>query len=503
MKNCAIETNYSRLGLMFKKNQNYSDLVNYILDSDSEGYFFNIEEIGTEIKENLSKREGSPPFSIDKFISTFYRISNRYRIDSSHDYFSKPMTELYDNANESMRYMENTLENKLVRLAFIDPSVDKLTVTLDNSVLNANIQEYKNDLFKSLCDYLKEPYTPLYVDKRFNKDSNYHEILDKLSDKFIGEKYTPDVSVYGKLDNPKLKIFNNAVILANFDSLVESKFNNIVSVNPYNKGSLNQSLNTLHYGIEFKGLSTTFWKESSHSEDAAEKYSSDFMKMLSGTIPLLDINGKELPDQSLGMKRIYLVAGLVKEIAATNKELPVFHHNPKGALKEYLKTLSNDKKLTYKATVQSLYRYLYHPKTGVVGLIEGAKKANPDAATSIIDIEGIIAHQLNNCVTPIYGIYSIVDGEDEKRVLNLLDKELKGDEIRSKISKSIIDTRHIFRNRIKIGKEITIDSNVLNLESTVPSDIRKIINNLTKFIRNYSALIVEFGKKFKMSLIQE
>lgn len=506
MSICNIPQDVRRLSIDFtESNGDYGLLANQILENQSSGYFYNIAEVADKIENQLLKGEQVSPFSKQHLINTFHNVLNNNKIFSKHEFFDKPIIDLYKNGNEAMQYMINSFEKELVKIAFIDPeaSVD-LRITLNDSVLNNKTNNFKNKLFKSLFDHLassshfkKEykniPFVELFTDKRFNTDSNYHKIMNDIA--ILFKDYNTNISIYNDVNLVSLDVYNAAIMLTNFDKLIESKFSNILSVNQYNTGALTNPPYTFQYMQEFKGISTTYWRRDSHDQEGAENYASNFMKMLAGNIALLDIDGVPIKNQYLGMNRVYLIAALVKSLNNSPETLENFQDNPKEGLRTFLEILIGKKKLEHFSAVNSLYDYLYGKK-GVVKIINSAKLNYPDLAPSIIDIEAIIAHQLNNNIAPTYGIYSNKEG---KKLLNLVDRESKGDEIMDAIVKHIMTVTDDFkklkivsRSELKTSLiyfngnivDTTYKSNLATINSLVSDltgvDITPTIRNLIK-----------------------
>lgn len=506
MNICNIPQDVRRLSKDFTESDgNYELISTQILDNTSSGYFYNITEVADKINDQLLKGEQVSPFSKQRLISNFHNVLNNNKVFSKHEFFDKPIVELYKNGNEAMQYMLNSFEKELVKIAFIDPeaSVD-LRITLNDSVLNNKTNNFKNKLFKSLFDYLANhsqfkkkykniPFVELFTDKRFNTDSKYHEVMSDIETLF--KDYSTNVSIYNDNNLITLDIYNAAVALSNFDKLIESKFSNILSVNQYNIGALTNPPYTFQYMQEFKGINTTYWRRDSHEQEGAENYASNFMKMLAGNIALLDIDGVPIKNQYLGMNRVYLIAALVKSLNNSPETLENFQDNPKEGLRTFLEILKGKKKLEHYSAINSLYDYLYGKK-GVVKVINSAKINYPDLAPSIIDIEAIIAHQLNNNIAPTYGIYSTTEG---KKLLNLVDRESKGDEIMDAIVKHVMTVTDDFKKLNIVSKtglknsllyfngnvlDTSYKSNLATINSTVSDltgvDITPVIRNLIK-----------------------
>lgn len=490
MNTCSIQLNVDKLKFLFTRTNNYDDVIKAIFESPNEGYFYNIDEIAETLRKELE--EGKVPFSKSKLINDFYSAFNERKVFSKSEFFDKPILNLYENGAESLNYMYNSFESQLVKISFVDnsPKVDASdAVTIDNSDLNHKIQNYKNSLFKTLFKYAKKQnvegykdikYQDLYVDKRFVSPVLYEKVIKDIETLF--KDYSTNVSIYKERELKTLEVYNAAVILVNFDNIIKEKFNNIISVNRYNFGALSDSINTFHYFQEFKGIKTTTWAKEGHDKEAATNYSSNFIKMLAGVIPLIDLEGKPVANQFLGMDRMYLIGVLIKELNLTSKELNNFQTNPKANLKPFLESLLNKKKLEYMSAVKSLYDYLYG-SGNIVKKIESAKFANRDIAPTIIDIEAIIAHQINNVTEVIYGKY----GKDSKKVLlSLLRKGLKNDELIDSIIRYVTSTKDSFANLSIKGEDITFNSQLLQTESSLAKVIKELTNiDLTQSARSF------------------
>lgn len=496
MSACSITPDYLDLTRLYLQSQNYSELVDNIFQSDSDGYFYNIEEIANTIDKEINEyfrksikggeippfissliekfnlNPGESPFSKYALIAEFNNKFSNNKVKSANEFFSKPFSELYLNGDESLKYMYNNFERNLVRLAFIDDSPIASysdAITIDNVSLNNKIHNYKNSIFKDLYNYVKDnnlleyneiPYQDLYVDNKFVGKDLYQKVMQDISDLFSG--YSTNVKLYNELESAKLDLFNKAVVLSRFDDILGSKFSNIISINTYNKGHLGESINAFHYFLEFKGTKSEYWSKDTHEANSAENYTSSFMKMIAGTIPLLDANGIVIKNQFLGMDRVYLIASNIKQLNIDRLDLYNFQDNPKKYLRFYLDTIRKMENLEIQGAIESLYNYLYG-SSNVVEKIDLAKQFNADIAPSLIDIEAIIAHQINNIIGKKYGKYT-TDPEGEKVILSLVGKATKEGEVMDGIIRHISYSLEEFENlRIKDDGKVTYKGSKIEL----------------------------------------
>lgn len=412
-----------------------SQLVDVIIDQENSGYYFDTDEILETLNEGLGE-----DFPAQSFLNFFENSINNKKVFSNHEFFSKDLHELYVNAPNQMEYMRDSFERELVKIAFIDVDLDENQITLNDSDLNYKIQKYKNKLLKNIFDYIIKidpnfpiEYKELYKEGRYQEDNSYTSLLDTLQTILEGSDL--NLSLYNKSDLEVLDTFNSAVILANFDALIEKNFKSIVSINQKNYGTLTNPIDNFHYFTEFKGSYTEYWARDSHESSSVENYSSDMVKTIVKTIPLYDASGKKVDGQYLGMDRLYYIGAVLKtynKISSTN-----FQNDPKGKLKEFLKKLQEVKQIEYLGAVNSLYEYLYGMDGQIANVIESVKTNNPEIASKIIDIEALMAHSINNMSPLIYAKYST---DANKIVLDLVQRETKSDEIAESIVKHIISS---------------------------------------------------------------
>lgn len=425
-----------------------SQLVEIITDQENSGYYFDTDEILETLNKGLGEN-----FPTQSFINFFENSINNKKVFSQHEFFSKDLQELYKNAPNQMEYMKDSFERELVKIAFIDVDLFENQITLNDSDLNFKIQKYKNRLLENIYKYIIKvnpnysiEYKELYKEGRYQENTSYKQLLDKLQT--LLQDNDLDLSLYDKNSLEILDTFNSAVILANFDSLIDKNFKSILSINQKNYGTLTNPIDNFHYFTEFKGSYTEYWARDSHESSSIENYSSDMIKTIVKTIPLYDAIGRRVDNQYLGMDRLYYIGAVLKTYNKNNSDN--FQNNPKQKLKEALEQLQEIKQIEYLGAINSLYEYLYGMDGQIASVIESVKNNNPEIAAKIIDIEALIAHSINNMSPLVYATYST---DKNKIVLDLVQRETKSDEISESIVKHIISNpKNLSKYQIKDSK---------------------------------------------------
>jgi len=239
------------------ENLSESSIVDIIIDQENSGYYFDTNEISKIITRRLGGE-----YPIQSFINFFENSINNNKVFSKHEFFSKELQELYKNVPNQLEYMKNSFKRELVKIAFIDVNAEQ-KITLNDSHLNEKVQNYKNKLLKNIYDYIISitpsyplEYRELYKNGRYQSNNSYNQLLNDLAVLMNGV----DLDLSTK-DVESLKIlnsYNSAVILSNFDSLINDNFRSIVSVNQKNYGALTNPVDNFHYFAEFKGSYTEY-----------------------------------------------------------------------------------------------------------------------------------------------------------------------------------------------------------------------------------------------------
>jgi hypothetical protein len=480
MSICAIPFAEGKIRRGFEKDSSYWNAAKEFLSSNDEGYFYNPKTAAKAIE----RRKGITPFLPSKFEAAVGSVHHNTATLTHNEYFSKDLSDLFEGSVDAQPYMLNGFEQKLIKSTSID--LDNETLTIDNSDLNARIQGYKNDLFRLVFDYvekykdIKSEFIPLYDGKRFIEDSKFNTVLNELAEIFKNKEYSPkNKSIYKASEVAVLDVFNAGIILSNFDTLIEDRFNNILSVNQTNFGKLNNPLHAFHYFLEFQGMKTVYWNKSEeHSQEGVEQYASSFIKVIASTIPLLDIDGKPIPNQYLGLNGISLIAGLIKD---HNNKTPGdidYQQNPKKYLSKFLVQLRKSGDITYESKVNSLFQYLKKVKN----ITEDKLTENPSLVADIMDIEAVIAHQINNSVAPTYSIHTVSNDPkiDKKKLIALVGRDFQGGDVKKQLLDTVLQNKNLYSN-LKVKGDIVTTSkgNVINNINKPDTGEIKLLTNLT------------------------
>lgn len=254
-------------------------------------------------------------------------------ISNVHSNFTTPnISTLFYTLHVASQYFRQSINNKIMSAVYIgDP---KLKVYPNNNAdLNKNINNLKNDLFKTIIDFLvaeggfnKDDYydgeifkTNLFKNGIFNKqvyEKEYLKIIKAIEEKLLGkEDYIIYESTGQKIPNLKGSIlnararkqfdaYNAAVLLLNFDAVIATTFKDILSVNPTAFNSFDTPVEGFKYTKKVKGLVNNFWLTDNMSSDGVDKIQDKLTHNLVSMIPYYD-RKNETNGLFLDMKDLY------------------------------------------------------------------------------------------------------------------------------------------------------------------------------------------------------
>ena len=469
---------------------------------------FSNEEFTQIVSDNILKQKKllNPKFSnvlmgeVSKIVE---QISKKSYATISKQFTAKndDFSSLFFKSNIAYNYMQNSFKENMLKTCFINKEVGKLITT--DSELNNFILEYKNELFEKLKNYIGNTSTEkLYDDNYAVNEELYNQVFNAI-DK--SDLINTDLNV-NPLDlinvNKKLDPYNAAIILNNFDNLVNKLFDGIINTEFTYKGFLENGSDKNKYTLTGSTIQSLFWAQENDASKDSGIYSSNLMKMISATIPITDINGDIIQGQYLGMNNIYKIATLLKkvEIEAKLKNIEGFTsfiENPKKMLEYYLKN-TNDFGLLRdnKQILDSLYKYLYD-NTPINGkpnkslqkiqdeFISTKNKGNGNL-TNNIDLIGLFAFELMKNVSPEYRSYN----KGELKTINLASqdevtggvKSLIGLTIREHLNPSEnnpFDLQFIKINGVEISKDNIKNLTIQDIDSNEFKQYFKSITGLT------------------------
>src|ERR1035437_2155661 len=278
---------------------------------------------------------------VDKINKKSYTtISKKFTVNNN------DFSELFFKSNPAYNYMQNSFMDNVLKASFINK--EEGVIITENSDLNKFITQYKNSLFQILKDYVGEKSKePLYGENFEVNEDLYRAVFNAVDNSNLDETNL-DVNPLNLLEvNSKLDPYNAAIILTNFDSLLNKLFKGIVNTEFVYKGYLENGGNKEKYSLTNSTIQSLFWGTDDDSSKDSSIYSSSLMKMVSTTIPLIDNNGKIIPGQYLGMNNIYKLAAIIKKgeienMISMKENFEPFISNPKRMLEHYLKNSPSD-----------------------------------------------------------------------------------------------------------------------------------------------------------------
>lgn len=239
-----------------------------------------------------------------------------------------------------------------------------------NEDITQNFMELKNNLFKDLQNFLRDKgvYDNITEDLYKRGVPNYMtyiRVMNNLSDYFFNSGVINTRRSYtGKkiLDLPSdinknrdlFVAYYNAILLSNFDSVLNTKFKSLFDVNINQFNILETNLNLDKYKTSFSTESTLYWKSDDHSSDSAEKGTSNLTKSIISIVPLYTKRNNPT-NRFMGPNDLYLIGAKIAdfELKYGNKflnegvpegETPFtyFNDNSVDRLKWYIDNIKNE-----------------------------------------------------------------------------------------------------------------------------------------------------------------
>lgn len=195
-----------------------------------------------------------------------------------------------------------------------------------NEDITQNFMNLKSKLFTQLQNFLRDKGVYNDVTKPLYKEgvpnyNHYVQVMRLISDYFFNsgiietrQSYTGKTILALPLDTSKhkqlFKAYYNAVLLSNFDSIIDTKFKNLFKVNINQFNILENNLNLNKYSTSFSTASTLYWKGDSHASDSAEKGVANLTKDLVSVVPLYTKKNNLTP-RFMGPNDLYLIGAKI------------------------------------------------------------------------------------------------------------------------------------------------------------------------------------------------
>lgn len=372
----------------FKKS--FSDIKKAIYELIPKEFKSNIKisELESLLDQNLQSDFGAGRLKIEKDPEDTFEISTSESSEQPKDVsFNRFIKDTYQNCFGAVKQ----LKNKFSRDIFLNTlcNIEKGFFVTTNSELNESICLYKNELLKTIVDFLqtKNPNTS-YASEIYTSSGNIHKgYYYILSDM---QKYLDSQKLYDLInDEYSKKLFNNQsqtldaihayTILTYFDSLLSETLGKTIKYNTLYKNS-EVSSHVLKY---------TFSKDTEHQRKSwndsdnrtAIQNSSRFSKFILDSIPL-KVNGKDsgrnigLAQLNMTMSKLFSRQNELYDSTAHSAQelltyLQKFHDSPILYSYKILNLINQSKTLSSElrtklgftdwdlGVLESLYTYVY------------------------------------------------------------------------------------------------------------------------------------------------
>ena len=411
-------------------------------------------------------------------------ISNRTTSNINIVFNSPLITSLFSNFHVAEKYFEKRLNHKIVEAVILGFDTDDQgnpikTYVSSNSQLNENIKTLKNKLFKDIVDYLInlgaiKDESKYYKEEKFianlydfsGKFKNYDlykstlKLLESVmlggdsydnSVKNIFDEWIPDLTanITSVSDRLKLDAYNAAVMLVNFDNILNKYYNKFIWIDPRYFNDFQYRGDDAKYKIKPEGQLEEFWKNDEHMSESVEEIRDQMSDAIIESIPTLDVNGN-FTGFYLDRRDLYSLASFFKNLEILNfnnfsdlqdvrqKEIEgllendpdfevdeydyhnwkLFSEDPIFMLKWYVNNILNnyeksdwDKNNTFNNRENGVS---FHNKIGVLKSLEAfINKIDIKEENTNITILGIISQVLNNSVGANYTTYNQNTGKLE------------------------------------------------------------------------------------------
>jgi len=458
MKTCSIELQKTILNWAEKYLSDKNIDVKQFEDALQTEYKYNLSELynsfSNENKEQLSDivqfylNEDVKPLILDKPIETITKNSIVSNFQSSE------VTDLF----HALPLIKNSFEQssgKSIVDALLIGSKDSDRFVLNNEQLGSNINELKNNLFKTIQEFLidkgiyKGKILELYdFNGKLTNYESYADIIKKSENYFFNgdnfnlmksasEKKIPNIkaNLLKPSDRAMVDAYNASVFLVNFDNVISNLYGHLINIDFTAFNNLDNKLSANNkYQSRIKGIETEYWLTDSQASESVETSESKLSKLLISTIPQLDKKGN-FSGKYLEMKDFYLFASLLKDFELIhgnklknkeNYEYQYFNENQKESFKWYLGEILNsvdnrsgdfvsEFSNTFKPVIEfvrSVNSYLYLKKDGKYSIED--KENNLNNTNSLINI---LTQVVNNSYGASYLKYNALTGEYENQEL--------------------------------------------------------------------------------------
>lgn len=314
---------------------------------------------------------------------------------------------LFNTLHVARSYFKSST-NKLISTAQYIGDLKSTNFTRSNKELNTNINNLKNNLFETIVSYLiskrvKIPETEEEIKKsdyyqeiindgkstfiftknlfdsfgEFNSDvykSEYKKIIKLLETELLGksgehaitinsgERQIPNLEgfINVPIDRIKFDVYNAAVLLLNFDTIILTEFKDVLGLNKSAFNTFESPVDGNKYFKKVKGLVTEFWNaDESLASDGVDKIQDKLSQKLISIIPFINKEG-EFSGRYFESIDITGFGTLIHELQLTNmrefsniSDWDILENNPIKMLNWYLTEITEASKNKWFSKLQT------------------------------------------------------------------------------------------------------------------------------------------------------
>ena len=340
MNSCNISTNQfdnfkEKINTVLLNNDNTDDIIVELYELIRPKPYK--DEYLSLMFQTLDSRVGQTPTLDEKSIGKIKNSINKLLLKSrgekqcqleSLNLQKKHINDLYFGHSSAINRMHNRFKNRMLQSSIID--VQQGIIVESDNELNENIRKFKIELLNNIITYINnqiedtglEPlptYAPNGLDANsdpINPDfyayvMSYHGIIGELIYN-VRSGQTPLYEGDFRKQTDTEKIYNDLVILNNFDYLVDYMFDKIVSVDPVTSGYVDD-MSGSKYELKLFGLQNMLWSaESLDAKDIRHNVAS-LTKLLITTIHKT-VNGHPKKDEFLNVNELNNISTTLKKL---------------------------------------------------------------------------------------------------------------------------------------------------------------------------------------------
>lgn len=493
---CKVENTTQNLRVVF------SDLLNQKIS---------FEQAENKVKElyNLSEQK-------DKFESQLQQAGLgdfNFQYKEEEPSVDMNIHETLSANNENLFLFHDAAKNKMqaqfshlvFKHLFVDRKASKNAFITTPFDFNMGIVNFKNNLVQAIASALnistdqifnkKGGNAELYI--KFLNNGNISNFLSKNLDSVLSKPLQDDL----KTTSPEFDTFANIYILENFDSLLKQELNNLINIKPEKFGKLDNT----SYTKEDDTNITTFWANDTYEDKGIKNYTSNLTKFILKQIPkVIKINGiyRHIAGEYLDANELYVLSGMLKQ-AEREYQLKYpnsgisFNDNTTVALRTLLNSDMPSITGGKRVLVDSLKAFLYDGEGDNAPIVK--LYSNPDTSIKALDIESLLASEINQSYAPSYLEY---DENMQPIIKNYNGAYDRSSNLANNLIDFIITELQKTKKSSKFDHYFIVNGLMLDPElySSFLTEQKGAINSIGKKIQNYlktpevKKLVEEFKK---------